>query len=81
MTQSGKNYYVFTFGRGVISWKSAKQRIIARSTMESEFIALEFAGNKTKWLRNFLADILLGVKPTPSLSMFCDWQGNNHCKE
>ncbi|GMI72562.1 cysteine-rich RLK (RECEPTOR-like protein kinase) 8 [Hibiscus trionum] len=33
--------YVFTFGGGTISWKSAKQTLIARSTMESEFIALE----------------------------------------
>ena len=32
---------VFTFGGGVVTWKSSKQTIIATSTMELEFIALE----------------------------------------
>ncbi|KAK4386157.1 hypothetical protein Sango_2486300 [Sesamum angolense] len=36
--------YVFTLCGGVISWKSAKQTCIARSTMESELIAHELAG-------------------------------------
>ncbi|KAA0062053.1 ty1-copia retrotransposon protein [Cucumis melo var. makuwa] len=35
--------YVFLLGGGAISWKSAKQTCIARSTMEFEFIALELA--------------------------------------
>ncbi|XP_060210825.1 secreted RxLR effector protein 161-like [Lycium barbarum] len=38
--------YVFTLGGGAISWKSAKQTIIARSTMESKFVALELAGSE-----------------------------------
>ena len=33
--------YVFTLGGGAVSWKSSKQTVIARSTMESEFIALD----------------------------------------
>nr|XP_033516590.1 secreted RxLR effector protein 161-like [Nicotiana tomentosiformis] len=41
--------YVFTLGGGAISWKSAKQTIIARSTMESEFVALELAGSEAEW--------------------------------
>ena len=48
--------------------------IIAKSTMESEFIALELAGNETKQLRNFLANIPLGLKPTPYVSMHCAFQ-------
>ena len=40
--------------------------------MESEFIALELAGNEIEWLRNFLANISLGLKPTPSMSMHYD---------
>ena len=40
--------YVFTFGGGVVSWRSTKQIIITRSTMESEFITLELAGNETE---------------------------------
>jgi hypothetical protein len=66
--------YVFTLGGGAIAWRSVKQSIIARSTMESEFIALELAGSEAEWLRNLLASIPLGIKPTPSVSMHCDCQ-------
>ncbi|GJV33858.1 zinc finger, CCHC-type containing protein [Tanacetum coccineum] len=40
--------YVFTLGGGAISWKSSKQMVIAKSTMESEFIALDKCGEETE---------------------------------
>ncbi|XP_021998377.1 uncharacterized protein LOC110895114 [Helianthus annuus] len=43
--------YVFSLGGATISWKSSKQTVIARSTMESEFIALDKAGEEAEWLR------------------------------
>ena len=43
---SSTSVYVFTLGAGAISWKSSKQTCITRSTMNSEFIILEFAGKK-----------------------------------
>jgi len=46
--------YVFTLGGGAISWKSAKQTCIVRSTMEAEFIALELAGQEVEWLKGVL---------------------------
>lgn len=49
--------YVFTLRDGVVAWKLSKQTKIAKSTMESEFVALELVGNEAKWLRNFLAEI------------------------
>jgi len=42
--------------------------------MESEFVALEMAGSEVEWLKNFLANIPLGMKPTPSASIHCDCQ-------
>ena len=45
--------YVFTLGGGTIAWKLAKQTIITRSTMESEFIALKLADSEIDWLRKF----------------------------
>ena len=39
-----------------------------------KFIALELIGTEAEWLRNFLTDIFLGVKPTLSLSVHCDCQ-------
>ncbi|XP_068492223.1 secreted RxLR effector protein 161-like [Phaseolus vulgaris] len=61
--------YVFTLGGGAVTWRSARQNIIARSTMEYEFFALEMIGSEAEWLKNFLANIPLGMKPTPSISM------------
>ncbi|KAL0412857.1 UNVERIFIED_CONTAM: Retrovirus-related Pol polyprotein from transposon TNT 1-94 [Sesamum radiatum] len=58
--------YVFTIGGGAVSWKSSKQTCIARSTMESEFIALDKAGEEAEWLRNFLEDIPCWTKPVPN---------------
>ncbi|KAL0377532.1 UNVERIFIED_CONTAM: Retrovirus-related Pol polyprotein from transposon TNT 1-94 [Sesamum radiatum] len=59
--------YVFTIGGGAVSWKSSKQTCIARSTMESEFIALDKAGEEAEWLRNFLEDIPFGQNQCPQL--------------
>uniref|UniRef100_A0A2N9HZD6 Integrase catalytic domain-containing protein n=1 Tax=Fagus sylvatica TaxID=28930 RepID=A0A2N9HZD6_FAGSY len=71
--------YVFTLGGGAISWKSSKQTCNARSTMESEFVALEKAGTEAEWLRNLLADIPLWDKPLPSIAMHCDSQAAIAC--
>ncbi|GAA0144134.1 hypothetical protein LIER_35877 [Lithospermum erythrorhizon] len=54
---SSTNGYVFTMGGGATLWKSTKQTCIACSTMESEFIALELAGQEGDWLRNLLTDV------------------------
>ena len=42
--------YVFTIGGRAISWKSKKQHIIAKYTMETELIALSLANEKAGWL-------------------------------
>ncbi|KAL5713331.1 hypothetical protein ACHQM5_015417 [Ranunculus cassubicifolius] len=66
--------YVFTLGGAAISWKSSKQTLLARSTMESEFIALDKAAEEAEWLRNFLEDIPMWEKPVPALVVHCDNQ-------
>ena len=66
--------YVFTLGGTAISWKSSKQTLLARSTMESEFIALDKAAEEAEWLRNFLEDIPMWEKPVPALRIHCDSQ-------
>ena len=66
--------YVFTLSGGEVSWKSSKQTCIARSTMESEFIALDKAGEEAEWLRNFLEDIPLWPKPVAPICIHCDSQ-------
>ncbi|GMI95547.1 hypothetical protein HRI_003224000 [Hibiscus trionum] len=71
---SSTSGYVFTLGGAAISWKSSKQTCIARSTIESEFIALDLAGQEVEWLRSLLADIPLWGSPTPPVSLLCDSQ-------
>ena len=54
--------YAFIFGCSAFSRKCSKQTCIARSTMESEFIALDKAAEEAELLRNFLEDIPIWPK-------------------
>ena len=42
--------------------------------MESEFIALDKAGEEAEWLRHFLEDIPMWPKPVPAICIHCDSQ-------
>ena len=66
--------YLFTLGGGAVSWKSSKKTCIARSTMESEFIALDKVGEEAEWLRHFLEDIPIWPQPVPAICIHCDSQ-------
>ncbi|KAD6454983.1 hypothetical protein E3N88_09689 [Mikania micrantha] len=66
--------YVFTLGGAAIAWKSSKQTLIARSTMESEFIALDKAGEEAEWLRQFVEDVPGWPKPMSAICIHCDCQ-------
>ncbi|XP_073017894.1 secreted RxLR effector protein 161-like [Primulina eburnea] len=65
---------VFGIGGGVVSWRSSKQTCIARSTIESEFIALDKAAEEVECLRNFLEDIPCWTSPVPVILIHCDSQ-------
>ena len=69
--QSG---YMFTLRGGAVSWKFSKQTVIARSTMESKFIALDKYGEEVEWLRYFLEDIPKWPKLVPPICIHCDSQ-------
>ena len=57
--------YVFLFGNAPISWASRKQRTVAVSTMEAEYMAASLATREAIWLRTLLTEIgLLQNKPT-----------------
>jgi hypothetical protein len=65
--------YVFTIGGGVVSWRSCKQTILTRSTMEAEHAALDTSIVEAEWLRELLMDLLVVEKPILAL-MNCDHQ-------
>jgi len=66
--------YVFTLGGGAISWRSCKQTILTRSTMEAELTALDTATVEAEWLRELLMDLPVVEKPVPVILMNCDNQ-------
>nr|AAU44091.1 putative polyprotein [Oryza sativa Japonica Group] len=66
--------YVFTLGGGAVSWKSCKQTILTRSTMEAELTALDTATVEAEWLRELLMDLPVIEKPVPAILMNCDNQ-------
>ena len=66
--------YVFTLGGGAVSWKSCKQTILTRSTMEAELTALDTATVEAEWLRELLMDLPIVEKPIPAILMNCDNQ-------
>ncbi|KAK4400771.1 Retrovirus-related Pol polyprotein from transposon TNT 1-94 [Sesamum angolense] len=45
---NGCSGYVFTLGGGAVSWKSAKQTLITRSTFEAELYALDTTGTEAE---------------------------------
>ncbi|WVZ49881.1 hypothetical protein U9M48_001204, partial [Paspalum notatum var. saurae] len=64
--------YVFMLGGGAVSWRSCKQTILTRSTMEAELAALDTASVEADWLRELLMDLPVVEKPIPAILMNCD---------
>ncbi|CAH9134814.1 unnamed protein product [Cuscuta epithymum] len=68
--------YALYLGSNIISWKSAKQKTVARSSTEAEFRAVANASAEVLWIRNLLSEIGIRLPTTPRI--FCDNQGATH---
>ena len=64
--------YVYLLGGGAISWKSAKQTLVASSTMAAEFITCYEASNHGLWIRNFVTGLRIIEGVERLLKLFCD---------
>jgi len=64
--------YVYLLAEGAISWKSAKQLVIAASTMEAEFVACFEATVQANWLRNFISGLGVVDSIAKPLKIYCD---------
>ena len=64
--------YLFMLVEGAISWKSAKQSVIAASTMEAEFVACYEAMIHALWIRNFISKLGVVDTITKPLKIYCD---------
>ena len=49
--------YVFLLARRAISWRSAKQTLVATSTIEAEFVSCLEAMSQAIWLRSFISGL------------------------
>ncbi|KAA0045170.1 Retrovirus-related Pol polyprotein from transposon TNT 1-94 [Cucumis melo var. makuwa] len=64
--------YLFMLAEGAISWKNAKQSIIAASTTEAEFVACFKATVYGLWLRNFILGLGIIDSIAKLLRIYCD---------
>ena len=60
-SQSG---YMFILNGGVVSWRSSKQSVVAKSSTEAEYVAASSAASEAVWMKEFLSE--LGVVPNVS---------------
>lgn len=62
--------YAFTLGTGVFSWQSKKQKTVALSTAEAEYVSASLATSQAIWLRSIMEDI--GEKQGEPTLILCD---------
>ncbi|CAN6727389.1 unnamed protein product [Malus baccata var. baccata] len=73
--KSTTGYCTFV-GGNLVTWKSKKQTVIARSSAEAEYRAMASTACELIWLNGLLCD--LGVPTTLPMSLFCDNQAAMH---
>ncbi|KAM2243723.1 hypothetical protein ACFX1S_010508 [Malus domestica] len=73
--KSTSGYCTFVDGN-LVTWKSKKQTVIARSSVEAEYRAMASTACELIWLKGFLCD--LGFPATFPMSLFCDNQAAMH---
>ena len=64
---------VFTIAGGAVTWQAQKQKSVALSTVEAEYMAACQAAKDAVWLRAFLME--LGLNATAPTTILCDSQG------
>ena len=70
MTAKSTLGYIFCLGTKPISWSSKKQKTVALSSAEAEYIATTDAACEAVWLRRILSD-MQHKESTPTIIM-CD---------
>ena len=61
----------FTFVRGnLVTWRSKKQNVVARSSVEAEYRGMALGICEILWLKLLLRD--LGIKHDQPMKLFCD---------
>ena len=64
--------HIYLLAGGAISWKSAKQVLIASYTMVAKYIACYEASNHSNWLKNFVSNLKVIQGIERSLMLYFD---------
>ncbi|KAL5548024.1 hypothetical protein UlMin_003255 [Ulmus minor] len=67
--RSTSGYFTFV-GGNLVTWRSKKQPVVARSSAEAEYRGMAFGVCELLWLRNLLRD--LGVNSKDTMNLYCD---------
>lgn len=63
--------YLVYLGNCLVSWKSFKQKSVARSSTEAEYRALASAAAELAWIQSLLHEMLLPLSSSPP-TLYCD---------
>lgn len=69
--KSTSGYFTFV-GGNLVSWRSKKQKLVARSSAESEFRGMVHGVCELLWVKRIMQDLGLEVKET--MNLYCDNQ-------
>lgn len=64
--------WVFTLAGGPISWSSQRQKTVATSTMDAEYIAGAEAAKEAVWIRNFINDLRIPGVHIDTVPLYID---------
>lgn len=64
------SWYIFTLVYAVFCWQSSKQKTVAQSTTEAEYIAVCAAANQAIWLQRLFGEI--GLDSQDGVPIYCD---------
>jgi hypothetical protein len=73
--RSTSGYCTFV-GGNLVTWKSKKQNVVARSSAEAEYRAMALTTSELMWIKFILED--LGFKHKQPMKMHCDNQAAIH---
>ena len=64
--------WVFTLAGGPVSWSSQRQKTVATSTMDAEYIAGAEAAKEAVWIRNFINDLRIPGVHIDTVPLYID---------
>lgn len=76
LDRSSTTEYCMFVGGNLVSWKSKKQNVVARSSAEVEYRAMASAACELVWLKHLLTD--LGYPCSIPMTLYCDNQAAMH---